>query len=83
MTLKQWQNNGWLKFHKTSKEEIGNLLAIVDRDIKSNTERPAEPTKISVSDLHSSLNYVKNEGLTPFHLLAYSIPSHNYELWTG
>jgi len=38
MTLKQWQNNGWLKSHKTSKEEIGNLLAIVDRDIKDASE---------------------------------------------
>lgn len=38
MTLKQWQNNGWLKSHKTSKEEIGNLLAIVDRDIKDVSE---------------------------------------------
>jgi len=38
MTLKQWQNNGWLKSHKTSREEIGNLLAIVDRDIKDASE---------------------------------------------
>jgi len=38
MTLKQWQDNGWLKAHKTSKEEIGNLLAIVDRDIKDASE---------------------------------------------
>ena len=38
MTLKQWQNNGWLKPHKTSKEEIGNLLAIVERDIKDASE---------------------------------------------
>jgi hypothetical protein len=34
MTLKQWSANGWLKTHKTSKQEIGNLLAIVERDIK-------------------------------------------------
>jgi len=38
MTLKQWLNNGWLKPHKTSKEEIGNLLAIVERDIKDASE---------------------------------------------
>lgn len=34
MTLKQWSNNGWLRAHKTSRQEIGNLLAIVERDIK-------------------------------------------------
>jgi len=38
MTLKQWLNNGWLKIHKSSKEEIENLLAIVDRDIKDASE---------------------------------------------
>jgi hypothetical protein len=38
MTLKQWLNNGWLKSHKTSPQEIGNLLAIVKRDIKDASE---------------------------------------------
>lgn len=33
MSLTQWQNNGWLRPHKTDKEEIANLLAIADRDI--------------------------------------------------
>jgi len=34
MTLKQWQDNGWLRPHATCPEEIGNLLAIVDRDLQ-------------------------------------------------
>ena len=33
MTLKQWADNGWLKPHQTSRQEIGNLLAIVRRDL--------------------------------------------------
>lgn len=33
MSLKQWAENGWLRSHKTSPEEISNLLAIVDRDL--------------------------------------------------
>jgi hypothetical protein len=33
MTLKQWADNGWLKAHQTTPEEISNLLAIVARDI--------------------------------------------------
>ena len=34
MSLTDWLNNGWLTEHKTSPNEITNLLAIVDRDIK-------------------------------------------------
>lgn len=33
MSLKQWHANGWIKPHTTSSQEIGNLLAIVDRDL--------------------------------------------------
>ncbi len=33
MNLRQWANNGWLKAHKTDRQEIGNLLAIVRRDL--------------------------------------------------
>jgi hypothetical protein len=33
MTLKQWVENGWLRPHKTSRQEISNLLAIVHRDL--------------------------------------------------
>lgn len=38
MTLKNWQSNGWLRSHKTSAEEIGNLLKIVERDVKDARE---------------------------------------------
>lgn len=33
MNLQQWANNGWIKPHKTDRQEIGNLLAIVRRDL--------------------------------------------------
>ena len=33
MSLAQWQNNGWLRPHATSREEIGNLLSIARRDL--------------------------------------------------
>jgi hypothetical protein len=29
-----WVNNGWLVVHKSSKQEIGNLLGILARDLK-------------------------------------------------
>jgi hypothetical protein len=33
MTLKNWEDNGWLIPHKTSRKEVENLLAIVHRDL--------------------------------------------------
>lgn len=33
MTLKPWADNGWLKPHKSSRQEVGNLLAIARRDL--------------------------------------------------
>ena len=33
MTLRQWADNGWLKPHATSAQEVGALLAIVERDL--------------------------------------------------
>lgn len=34
MSLEQWAKTGWLRPHKSSKQEIANLLGIVDRDLK-------------------------------------------------
>ena len=34
MSLKEWEKNKWLRPHKTSVEEIANLLAIVARDME-------------------------------------------------
>ena len=33
MSLKQWENNGWLRPHATSRQEIEGLLSIVERDL--------------------------------------------------
>jgi hypothetical protein len=37
MTLDQWLSNAWLKAVPPSRQEIANLLAIVDRDMKDAT----------------------------------------------
>lgn len=34
MSLRQWAENGWLKAHSSSLQEIRNLLAIVERDLE-------------------------------------------------
>jgi hypothetical protein len=33
MSLQNWLNNGWLKEHHTSSQEIAALLAVADRDL--------------------------------------------------
>jgi len=33
MSLRQWASNGWLRTHQTSPREVGELLAMVDRDL--------------------------------------------------
>jgi hypothetical protein len=34
MSLKEWANNGWLRPHQSSRQEMAGLLSIVDRDLK-------------------------------------------------
>lgn len=38
MTLKDWERNNWLKSHTTSQQEISDLLAIVERDLRDSRE---------------------------------------------
>ena len=37
MTLSSWRENGWLVEHKTSAEEIRDLFAVADRDLKDSS----------------------------------------------
>ncbi|MCB4755752.1 MAG: hypothetical protein LHV69_01730 [Elusimicrobia bacterium] len=34
MSLRNWGRNGWIQPHKTSKEEISDLLGLAERDLK-------------------------------------------------
>lgn len=33
MNLKSWKDNGWIREHRTSRQETTNLFAIVERDL--------------------------------------------------
>jgi hypothetical protein len=35
MSLKDWQSNGWLKLHKTTRRQVFDLFAIVQRDTEA------------------------------------------------
>ena len=49
MTLKSWWDNGWLKLHETSKNEIQNLLGIVDRDLVDAEEGISEDWRFGIA----------------------------------
>ncbi len=34
MSLDDWASNGWLRPHRTSRQEVSDLLGIVERDLK-------------------------------------------------
>jgi hypothetical protein len=38
MSLPDWQKNGWIRPHKTSREEIAGLLAVVERDLATSAD---------------------------------------------
>jgi len=37
MSLQQWAANGWLRPHQTTRQQISDLLAIVERDLEDST----------------------------------------------
>ncbi len=49
MSLKQWLNNGWLRAHKTSKNEIENLMMIVERDLKDAKEGISDDWRFGIT----------------------------------
>jgi hypothetical protein len=42
MTLESWQENGWLRPHNTSKQEVISILELVERDL-------ADASKVEIS----------------------------------
>ena len=49
MSLKQWLNNGWLRTHRTSKNEIENLMMIVERDLKDAKEGISDDWRFGIT----------------------------------
>ena len=64
MTLESWQENGWLRHHKTSKEEIRSILKLVERDL-------ADASRVEISkDWRFNIAY--NAGLQLSTLVLYA-----------
>ena len=67
MTLESWQENGWLRPHNTSKQEVKSILDLVERDL-------AEASKVEISkDWRFNIAY--NAGLQLATVVLYSIGS--------
>jgi uncharacterized protein (UPF0332 family) len=49
MSLKQWADNGWLRPHTTSEEEIRKLLGMVERNLKDASENISADWKFSIA----------------------------------
>ena len=49
MTLEQWLSNSWLRSHKTSSEEIHNLMLIVDRDLKDTVKSISDDWRFGIA----------------------------------
>lgn len=49
MSLKRWFENGWLRRHKSSKEEIHNLLLIAERDLKDAMESISDDWRFGIA----------------------------------
>ena len=43
MSLKNWRDNGWLADHKTSTQEIADLLTVSERDLKDSSAPGISP----------------------------------------
>jgi len=35
MSLQEWAHSGWLRCHRTSRQEISGLWGIIDRDLEA------------------------------------------------
>jgi hypothetical protein len=49
MSLKKWSEHGWLRPHRTSKEEIINLLQMVNRDLKDAEQDISSDRKFGIA----------------------------------
>ncbi len=70
MTLKQWESNGWLKAEPGTRKEIGNLLAIVERDLKDATGSVSPDWQFSIAynaALKLCAILLRAEGYRPAH----------------
>ena len=70
MTLGQWEHHGWLKVEPTSRDEITNLLAIVERDLRDAAGRISLDWRFGIAynaALKLCAVLLRAEGYRPVH----------------
>src|SRR5208337_3104011 len=78
MSLRSWLQNGWLVEHVTSLEEIGNLLAIADRDLAA-SQAPKLPSDWRLAIAYNAALQAANAALAAAGYRA-SRDSHHYRV---
>jgi hypothetical protein len=70
MSLRQWEENGWLRKEPTSRNEIENLLAIVERDLADATKPVSPDWQFGIAynaALKLCMILLRSEGFRPGH----------------
>lgn len=85
MSLENWRNNGWLAPHSSGRQEIGELLAIADRDLKDcRSEGLSKDWKFNIA--YNSILQSAAAALAAAGYRASHGGSHHYtlcNLWSG
>jgi len=70
VTLKQWEDNGWLKPEPPSRDEIQNLFVIIERDLKDSGESVSVDWQFGIAynaALKLCTILLRSEGYRPSH----------------
>ena len=67
MSLEKWAEFGWLKTEPTSRDEIKNLLAIVDRDLKDASVAAVSPDR----RFEAAFNAARTAAIVPLRASGY------------
>ncbi len=88
MRLKQWAENGWLRRHITSVDEIKNLLKIIDRDLRDANKSISDDWRFGIA-LNAALRlctillyasgYKAGKGLVLISAICLAVP-HSFRL---
>lgn len=77
MSLADWVKNDWLKEHQTSPREIADLLAVIDRDIRS-AQMPDQDTDWKLGMAYNAVMQCANTALAASGYRATKAPRQHY-----
>lgn len=70
LSLKQWEDNGWLNPEPTSRDEVQNLFAIIERDLRDSQKPVSADWQFGIAynaALKLCTILLRSEGYRPAH----------------